>query len=115
MYVDHKKHQREAQKTKYTYHKVNVAQEKNQKNKKEERTSKQQKKKKIDTPKKKYHTKNVNNARQKPQQETKRKKDDHQKTKDPNIKKLDKKSSTQKNKIYHVDFYILKDIQPSLI
>jgi len=47
VYVDHKKHQREAQKTKYTYHKVNVAQEKNQKNKKEERTSKQQQKKRL--------------------------------------------------------------------
>jgi len=55
VYVDHKKHQREAQKPKYTYHKVNVAQEKNQKNKKEERTSKQQKKK-IDTPQKKFIT-----------------------------------------------------------
>jgi hypothetical protein len=79
-------------KTKYTYHKLNVAQEKNQKNKKEQRTSKQPPKKKhCHTLKNKtYHTKNVNNVRQKPQQKTKRKKDDHQKN-NPNIKKREKK------------------------
>jgi hypothetical protein len=56
--------------------------------------------------KKNYQKKNVNNACQKPQLKTKRKNDDHQKTKDSNIKKIDKKTSTPK-KIYHVDFYML--------
>jgi hypothetical protein len=79
LYIDHKKHQREAPKKKNTNHEVNVAKVKKQKNKKKQRTSTNPKTNL--TQKKFYHTKNVYNASQKPQQERKKKTDDHQKKK----------------------------------